>query len=172
MPRAQHEKNREVVEGKLCLLVGAGADLNHVDGFGYTPSLDATYSRCWDKRCRALKTNGLNVDEAVKIDQERSALTYDEAYHEETEDVIEEEDGQPGLGGPGGPDEERGNGVERKDRRINKVKDDFQSGEAETPRCEDFVGTVFALRKLITMLIYKTWLQDGHISCTTRVCSC
>jgi hypothetical protein len=59
-------------EQKLSLLIKAGADVNHCDKAGKTPSDTARdQCDCWDEWRRALESNGLDVDEVMNADEER-----------------------------------------------------------------------------------------------------
>lgn len=66
------ERHREVLEQKLCLLIKAGADVNHCNDRGYTPSQYARgVHKCWDEWCRALESCGLDINEVLQADKER-----------------------------------------------------------------------------------------------------
>lgn len=76
-PRERHrdileQRQRDILQQKLCLLIKAGADVNHCDDYGDTPSDCAREQyRCWDEWCRALESNGLDIDEVIHADAER-----------------------------------------------------------------------------------------------------
>ena len=87
MSRSNWEEYREILEQKLCLLIEAGADVNHCDEFGDTPSDDAReHYQCWDEWCRALESNGLNLHEVIQADEERRESFWEA---EVTAEVIE-----------------------------------------------------------------------------------
>lgn len=67
----RREEQRDIMEQKLYLLIRAGADANHCDEFGETPSDHARERACWKEWCRALESNSLKVDEVLRADEER-----------------------------------------------------------------------------------------------------
>lgn len=68
--------NRKLLEPMLSLLIKAGADVNHCNGKGDTPSDTARKNRCWKKWCRVLKLNSLDISEVMIIDREQRRDLY------------------------------------------------------------------------------------------------
>lgn len=75
MLSARNEEDREILEQKLCLLIKAGAEINHLDHYGSTPSSCARYFGCLDEWCRALKSNDFNIDDVTQADIERFGVS-------------------------------------------------------------------------------------------------
>jgi ankyrin repeat protein len=71
-------RNSKVTEEMLNLLIKAGADVNHCNKSGHTPSDTARKYRCWKKWCRALELSGLDISDVMMIDKERCRDFYDE----------------------------------------------------------------------------------------------
>jgi len=64
-------RDRKLGEQTLGLLIKAGADVNHCDNDGHTPSDTARQAHYWKKWCRVLVLNGLDISEVVSIDKKR-----------------------------------------------------------------------------------------------------
>ncbi|KAH7351475.1 hypothetical protein BKA66DRAFT_475885 [Pyrenochaeta sp. MPI-SDFR-AT-0127] len=60
----------EITEEKLCLLLGAGADIHHRDKHGWTTSQNAKKYDCWGEWCRALERHGQDIADVVAADGE------------------------------------------------------------------------------------------------------
>lgn len=80
----------EITEEKLCLLLGAGADIHHRDKNGWTPSRDARKYDCWEEWCRALERNGEDIADIVKADDESWLLKNDERLGRTPADSIQD----------------------------------------------------------------------------------
>jgi hypothetical protein len=87
------EEHSEILEQKLSLPIKAGVDVNHYDEDGCSPSDYARIFERWDEWCRALESNGLNIDDVVQADEERRRAFEEqkaEELVEETEEGMEE----------------------------------------------------------------------------------
>ena len=78
----RREEQRDIMEQKLFLLIKAGADANHCDEFGRTPSDHARKRACWKEWCGALESNSLKVDEVLQADEERRKAFWQQRVQE------------------------------------------------------------------------------------------
>jgi hypothetical protein len=61
----QLSTNQTFVE-MISVLIEHGADINDTDGFRMSPSMFARHQNCWAEWCRALKHNGLQIEDVLE----------------------------------------------------------------------------------------------------------